>query len=88
MVNSWDSDPRTHTVSGILSIRTADKRAKVADFYAKAFAAKGKVTQVRNEDPWTIEVRSADQSEIMTLNLEVDEDTGGTSGLLTYGKDR
>lgn len=68
--NAWESDEAARTARGSLSFATTDSRSTVADFYAEAFSAKGEVTQYRTEEPWTIEVISSDQSEVMTLNLE------------------
>lgn len=83
--NAWESDAAARTARGSLSFATPDSRGTVADFYAGAFSATGEVTQYRTEEPWTIEVMSSDQTEVMTLNLE----QGGahkTNATLNYTK--
>ncbi len=82
----WQSDVGEKTASGSLSFSTKDARDKVASYYAKAFAAHGAVTEIRDENPWTVEVVSSDGTETMTLNLENDLDEGQTSATLNYNK--
>ena len=84
--SNWQSDADEKTASGGLSFLTNDARDKVASYYAKAFAAHGTVTEIRDENPWTVEVVSSDGTETMTLNLENDPDEGLTSATLHYNK--
>ncbi len=85
MGNGHEKNAAENTESFMLNFQTPDNRGKVADFYAKFFAGKGEVTELRNENPWTIEVISKDQTETMTLTLE-ETDQGGSAAMLNYNK--
>ncbi len=84
--NNWASDAGAKTASGSLNFSTQDSRDKVANYYAKAFAAKGRVMEIRDEEPSTIEVTSGDETETMTLNLEKSQESGTISAVLNYNK--